>query len=345
MITKQDIVNLIFKNNKVYQELDKTKLKLNLLNKKSSAYAPSNIALCKYWGKRNIELNLPVTSSLSLSLGNKGATTSVGLYVGDNEQDKVILNNEEVNFNSVFYIRLKKFLDLFRLDNNFYFKIDTKLNIPYAAGLASSACGFAALVLALNKFFGWNLSLKDLSILARLGSGSAARSLQQGFIYWNKGENEDGSDSYAEKIDSDFTDVMFGLIILTDKQKSIGSTEAMNITKDTSVLYKSWPYQVKQDMELIRQAIQNKDFNLLGKSAENNALAMHATMQSSIPAIYYANADTVNLMHKVWKLRADGLDVYFTQDAGPNIKLLFHKKDKEIIQAEFNNVEIVNPYQ
>ena len=138
---------------------------------------------------------------------------------------------------------------------------------------------------------------------------------------------------------------MFGLIILTDKQKSIGSTEAMNITKDTSVLYKSWPYQVKQDMELIRQAIQNKDFNLLGKSAENNALAMHATMQSSIPAIYYANADTVNLMHKVWKLRADGLDVYFTQDAGPNIKLLFHKKDKEIIQAEFNNVEIVNPYQ
>ena len=168
MITKQDIVNLIFKNNKVYQELDKTKLKLNLLNKKSSAYAPSNIALCKYWGKRNIELNLPVTSSLSLSLGNKGATTSVGLYVGDNEQDKVILNNEEVNFNSVFYIRLKKFLDLFRLDNNFYFKIDTKLNIPYAAGLASSACGFAALVLALNKFFGWNLSLKDLSILARL---------------------------------------------------------------------------------------------------------------------------------------------------------------------------------
>lgn len=346
MITRKDIVDNILKNTKVYQELDKTKLKLNLLNKKSTAYAPSNIALCKYWGKRNAELNLPVTSSLSLSLGNKGATTTVGLYISDYSKDKVILNGEEVSETSSFYLRLVKYLDLFRLDNNFYFNIETNLNIPYAAGLASSACGFAALVLALNKFFGWNLNLRDLSVLARIGSGSAARSLQQGFVYWDKGELEDGFDSYAEKIEVDkfFEKVRFGLVILTDKKKPIGSTDAMNITTKTSVLYKSWPDQVKQDLELMTQALKNKDFSLLAQTAENNALAMHATMQSSIPAIYYSNSQTIELMHKVWDLRKKGIEVYFTQDAGPNLKLLFLEDVEDIIQKEFDNVEIVSPF-
>ena len=256
MITKQEIVHNILKQTKVYNEQDKTKLKLNLLNKKSTAYAPSNIALCKYWGKRNLELNLPVTSSLSLSLGNKGATTTVGLHISEHSKDRVILNGAEVDETSDFYLRLVKYLDLFRLDNNFYFNIETNLNIPYAAGLASSACGFAALVLALNKFFGWNLSLKDLSILARIGSGSAARSLYQGFVYWHKGTLDDGSDSYAEKIEVDkfFDEVRFGLLILTDKKKSIGSTDAMNITTKTSVLYQSWPNQVNQDLSLFKEA-------------------------------------------------------------------------------------------
>jgi len=346
MITKQEIVNNILKQTKVYNEQDKTKLKLNLLNKKSTAYAPSNIALCKYWGKRNFELNLPETSSLSLSLGNKGAITTVGLHISDHYKDKVILNGEEVDETSSFYLRLVKYLDLFRIDNNCYFNIETNLNIPYAAGLASSACGFAALVLALNKFFSWNLGLKELSILARMGSGSAARSLYQGFVYWHKGELEDGLDSYAEQLEVDkfFDKIMFGLLILTDKKKSIGSTDAMNITTKTSVLYKSWPDQVNQDLALFTQALQNKDFALLGQTAENNALAMHATMQSSIPAIYYSNSNTVELMHKIWDLRSKGLDVYFTQDAGPNLKLLFLDDDKEKIQKEFDNVDMVCPF-
>jgi len=346
MITKQEIVHNILKQTKVYNEQDKTKLKLNLLNKKSTAYAPSNIALCKYWGKRNLELNLPVTSSLSLSLGNKGATTTVGLHISEHSKDRVILNGAEVDETSDFYLRLVKYLDLFRLDNNFYFNIETNLNIPYAAGLASSACGFAALVLALNKFFGWNLSLKDLSILARIGSGSAARSLYQGFVYWHKGTLDDGSDSYAEKIEVDkfFDEVRFGLLILTDKKKSIGSTDAMNITTKTSVLYQSWPNQVNQDLSLFKEALSNKDFSLLGQTAENNALAMHATMQSSIPAIYYSNSQTVELMHKIWNLRNQGLDVYFTQDAGPNLKLLFLESDKVKIRKEFDNIEIVCPF-
>lgn len=118
MITKQEIVHNILKQTKVYNEQDKTKLKLNLLNKKSTAYAPSNIALCKYWGKRNLELNLPVTSSLSLSLGNKGATTTVGLHISEHSKDRVILNGAEVDETSDFYLRLVKYLDLFRSSTN-----------------------------------------------------------------------------------------------------------------------------------------------------------------------------------------------------------------------------------
>ena len=181
----------------------------------ATAFAPTNNALCKYWGKRNQELNLPVTSSLSISLGEKGATTT--LTVNNQSHDNIILNQKKVELTTTFAQRLIQFLDLFRRD--YFFDINIQTNIPIAAGLASSACGFAALVQALNQLFGWELSPIELSILARLGSGSASRSIWQGFVEWHAGVRKDGMDSYAECLEKKWPELCIGLLLLDSNEK------------------------------------------------------------------------------------------------------------------------------
>lgn len=312
-----------------------------ILKKKCSAvmtdsattFAPSNIALVKYWGKRNAELNLPMTSSLSISLDGKGTQTTIQIL--DSHQDQIFLNNDALSNESLFAKRLISFLDLFRSQKNYHFKIQTENNIPTGAGLASSASGFASIILALNELFDWQLSKKELSILARMGSGSACRSLWSGFVKWNRGEREDGMDSYAEKLPYEWPELRIGLLIISEKEKSIGSREAMNRTVSTSKIYQKWPQQVAQDLKKIEQAIREKDFELLGETAEANAIAMHATMHDAFPPIHYDLPETLQLKNKIWKLRQKGFPIYFTQDAGPNLKLLFLQSQTEAIKKQF----------
>jgi len=311
-------------------------------NKMGEAFAPANIALCKYWGKRDTDLNLPITSSLSISLGNKGARTRVTL--AENNQDMVKLNHKVLEQNSMFVQRIIKFLDLFREKNNLKFVIDTHNNIPVGAGLASSAAGFAALIQALDQLFGWGLSKKQLSILARLGSGSACRSLWWGLVKWNVGEVADGMDSFAEKLPHTWPDLMIGLLPLSEEIKSVSSRDAMQRTVITSRYYELWPEQVDQDLQNLLKAIKERDFKLFGKTAENNALAMHALILTSKPPVLYSTSETIAAIHKIWKLRKSGVDVYFTQDAGANLILLFLQKDVKLIKTEFGEVEIIMPF-
>lgn len=149
------------------------------------AYAPANIALVKYWGKRDEALNLPVTGSLSISLGPLGS--HVELARSDAAADGVWLNGKKLAAESSFARRAGAFLDLFRPAEDFFFDLKARNTVPTAAGFASSASGFAALAKAADGLFGWGLSTRELSILARLGSGSAARSLEDGFVEWQAG--------------------------------------------------------------------------------------------------------------------------------------------------------------
>lgn len=311
-------------------------------NDSASAFAPSNIALCKYWGKRNQELNLPMTSSLSISLANKGAEAELSL--SNHSFDSITLNGNRVEQSSSFAKRLIEFLNLFRKNSAPYFDINIKSNIPVAAGMASSACGFASIVQALNKLYGWELAESELSILARLGSGSACRSLWQGFVEWHVGTREDGMDSHGVSIPTPWPELRLGLLILSEKEKGLSSREAMQRTITTSPLYSAWPAKVAQDLSLLKQAITIQDFQLLGQTAESNAITMHATMQSAWPPVMYCLPETVAAMHKIWKLRNDGLFVYFTQDAGPNLKLLFLENDTATIREHFPSVDILKPF-
>ncbi len=312
-------------------------------NTSATTFAPTNIALCKYWGKRNSELNLPITSSLSISLGDKGATTT--LSITNQSQDIVTLNNEPIAISSNFSKRLVAFLDLFRTPHALHFKIDIQVNIPLAAGLASSACGFASLVLALNKLFNWQLTPEYLSILARLGSGSASRSIWSGFVEWEKGIDTNGMDSHGKLLSETWPELCVGLLLINKTEKKISSREAMQRTIDTSTLYSLWPDKVNQDLIKTKQAIHEKDFSLLGKTAESNALTMHAIMFSAWPPISYFLPETVSVMHKIWELREQGAAIYFTQDAGPNLKLLFLSSDVELVKSHFPVVELIRPFE
>lgn len=319
--------------------------------------APVNIALSKYWGKRAIPLNLPTNSSLSISLPGLGTKTTISLLTAsENLQDQAWLNGKLLNPDEVFAKRLSQFLDYFRasdIDNNRkqIFKIETENNVPTAAGLASSASGYAALVLALNDLFGWNLDKKDLSILARIGSGSASRSLYAGFAIWHQGQNPDGSDSFAEQISLNsaanqaWLQLRIGLVKVDISQKPVSSTAGMQQTLNTCELYSAWPAQAEKQVEIIRKAVESGDFSLLGSTAEHNALSMHATMIATWPPIVYWQPESLAAMQKVWQLRENGVEVYFTMDAGPNLKLIYLAKDEPQIQKVFKDLEAIQPFK
>jgi diphosphomevalonate decarboxylase len=314
---------------------------LNIMIKlQATAFAPVNIALVKYWGKRDEVLNLPVTSSLSVALNNHGATTTISVI--DASADLVLLENILVPADDAFYIRLVGFLNLFRKLYDFpnlYFQVNTASNLPIAAGLASSASGFAAITLALDQLLGLNLSKKELSILARRGSGSACRSVYQGFVLWQAGELHDGSDSFALPLEEVMYDLRVGLLIFNRQKKSTSSTKAMRESVQTCPFYKIWPNVVAQHIKQIKHAIVDGDFNKLGSIAETNALYMHSLMQATTPPTIYATADTINCIKKIWQLREHGLELYFTQDAGPNLKLLYLAKDSKVVREQFASYE------
>lgn len=329
-ITRRQVVRELIGNNVVPQQDSAT------------AFASSNIALCKYWGKRDVELNLPVTSSLSISMSHLGASSKIS--IAEDKQDQIFLNTQYMSPNTIFYRRLVAFLDLFRPTQDTVFKIDTKTNIPVGAGLASSACGFAATVKALDKLFDWNLSPEQQSVLARIGSGSACRSIYDGFVLWQAGYKENGMDSYAQRLDYTWDELRVGVLLVDERQKSITSSDAMQATVETCPFYKTWPEIVEHAINNTQHAIDTKDFWLLGATAEANALAMHALMLSTTPSIIYTQAATLDYMHLVWRARAEGLGVFFTQDAGPNLKILFLSKDELRVRAFFMDMEIVAPF-
>jgi diphosphomevalonate decarboxylase len=304
------------------------------------AFAPSNIALCKYWGKRDAALNLPVNSSLSISLGDLGSRTEIRPA----QANAVYLNGRLQPSSSGFASRIVDFLGLFPEFDGMHFEVRTENNIPTAAGLASSASGFAALVLALNDWAGWGLERQQLSMLARLGSGSASRSVYSGFVQWHAGSRPDGTDSFAERLPFEWPELRVGVVELTDAEKPVGSRDGMNRTVETSTLYRSWPKQASADLETIRAAIEGRHFSMLGRAAECNALSMHATMMAAWPPLIYLQPATLGQIHKVQRLRADGLEIYLTIDAGPNLKLLFLEEIEQDVSTFFPDMQTIIPF-
>jgi diphosphomevalonate decarboxylase len=308
-----------------------------------TAYAPSNIALSKYWGKRDRTLNLPLNSSLSISLADWGSHTTVGPAPG--EADEVRLDGRVLDTDSPFARKALAFADLMRAGRNTPLLIDTRNTIPTAAGLASSASGFAALTRALSGALGLELTEQEMSLIARLGSGSATRSLWHGFVRWNRGNATDGGDSYAVPLDLTWPAFRIAILEVDTGPKLHSSRDGMNHTVDTSPLFAPWPELAERDCQTIEQAVMARDFTTLGQTAEANALTMHATMQAARPALSYLTADSWQLINRLWHARRDGLEAYATADAGANIKLIFLEDSTNDVLSLFPQARVIRPFE
>ena len=151
-------------------------------------------------------------------------------------------------------------------------------------------------------------------------------------------------DSHAELVKGTWPDLRLGLVKVSAAEKEISSREAMKRTRLTSALYEAWPVKVAHDLAVIKDAIHAGDFDALGRTAEGNALSMHATMISAWPPVLYWLPESVAAMHQIWQAREQGLRLYFTMDAGPNLKLLFMAEDEAAVKAVFPAVEVVAPF-
>ncbi len=308
----------------------------------ATSFAPTNIALCKYWGKRDEHLNLPITSSLSITLRGQGAYAH--LIPTHAPLHHIVINGIVQEHHPIHTQYLLTFLDdfCFTPDTKYQLYLDT--DIPVASGLAASACIYAALVLSIDQLFAWQLPTTMLSIFARLGSGSACRSMYPGFVEWQAGADPSGKDSHAIPLSATWPDLRIGLLMIDHQKKSVSSREAMRHTVNTSQLYAAWPKQMHQDLHNIKQAIAIQNFPSLGQIVESNALTMHATMLSACPPIMYTQPPTLASMQLIWSLREQGLPLYFTQDAGPNLKLLFLAQDTASVTQAFPSLKIITPF-
>ena len=203
-------------------------------------------------------------------------------------------------------------------------------SFPTAAGMASSASGYAALTLAAMHAAGHPLPPAEASSLARLGSGSAARSILGGFVELPAGKN--GEPPAAIQIaDENFWPLAVLVAITDDAPKPVSSRAAMELTQRHSPFYKAWVDASAHDLDAMRSAVLRRDFEAVGALAEHSALKMHGLMMSARPGLLYWNPGTMAVIQEVLKMRKEGIAVYFTIDAGPQVKTLCHRQDQDVV--------------
>ena len=294
--------------------------------------AHPNIALIKYWGKRSIALNLPATGSLSVTLDTLHSRCQVRPAAAGQEQ---------VRFNGrppgdAQHRRIRDFvaLALAGVEGRPPLAIDCDNDFPTGAGLASSASGFAALAVALRAAAGRPLPPPALSRLCRQGSGSAARSVFGGFAVMHRGEAADGHDAYAEALAApDAWPLRVVVAVVSRQPKAVGSTEGMERSRLTSPYYSAWCATAADDLEAGRAAVLGRDFAALAEIAEHSCAKMHALMQSSRPPLVYWAPATLALIQRVWALRHGGVPVFYTCDAGPQLKAVCTARAQATVAA------------
>ena len=291
----------------------------------ATAVAHPNIALVKYWGKADATLALPATGSVSMGLDVFPTTTTVTLDPAAGA-DSLDLNGGAAPQGAL--LRVQQFLDLVRdlAGSSARAAVVSENTVPTGAGLASSASGFAALATAAAAAYGLDLSERDLSRLARRGSGSATRSIPGGVAVWHAGDDQG---SYAERIPA--PPMAMVVVTISAGEKAIGSREAMRRTIATSPFYPAWVTSTTETVGDMLTACAAGDFTRIGELTESNALRMHATIEGAFPPIRYLNARSVAVFDAVAELRTAGVEAYATADAGPNVVVLTKPEDRATV--------------
>jgi len=311
-----------------------------LMGYSATAVAHPNIAFIKYWGNRDESLNLPSNGSISMNLGDLRAQTKV-TFSSELSEDVLSINHIIAGHNA--HQRMSAILDNIRQKAkiSLYARVESILNFPTGTGIASSAAGFAALAKAAVHAAGLDFNEIEISRLARLGSGSACRSVPGGFVEWQKGESD--NTSYATSIFSaEHWDLYDVIIVLQKTPKKVGS-KAGHILANTSPLQASRVQDSSRRLEICRKAIKERDFSSLANIIELDSNMMHAITMTSNPPLLYWEAGSLELMHAVPKWRTEGLHVAYTIDAGPNVHLICQPEDVDEIKKRAT--ALVNPQE
>lgn len=310
----------------------------------ASAEATANIAMVKYWGKRDAALNLPAADSVAVCLDS--FPTRVDVTPCAAAEDEVWWSGRPVPPPRIG--RFLRVLAILREQSGCRSAVraDVRSQIPDAVGLAGSSAAMAAFALAASTAMGVELSPRELSITARLGSGSASRSVPGGFVRWHRGHQEDGSDSYAEEFASaaHWPDLRLLAVIVSREPKAVSSTVGMIRTARTAPLYPMFVEQCGRLAADAQAAIASRDFDWLARTAELSAQTMHGVCLTARPPILYVRPLTVELVEHVTELSRT-LPLFFTLDAGPNPFLVTLAPHDETVAAEvaraFPDVEIL----
>ncbi len=309
---------------------------------KATAIAPTNIAFTKYWGKKDEVLRLPENGSISMTLSNLLATTTVE-FSPTYKKDLIIINGGGVEVDEA--ERVIKHLDRVRnlashLEGaKLKAKVVSKNNFPIGTGLSSSASGFAALTLAASQAVGLKLSEKQLSVLARQGAGSACRSIPSGFVEWLDGNTSDTS--YAKQIfPPNYWAIADVVTIVSEGKKEVSSSLGMKVAR-SSPFMKLRLSRMKQKNKQVKQFIKTRNFKALGELTEQDALELHSIMLTQYPPLIYWTPGTLQIMKLVPHWRKMGIPVYFTINTGQDIHLICEQKNVEKVVAKLKSLNFV----
>ncbi len=304
---------------------------------KATAIAPSNIAFVKYWGRKNETLRLPENGSISMTLSNLTTTTTVE-FNPEFHGDTVTIDGTE---NTAEAERVSRHLNtirsLARIDSGAH--VVSRNSFPSGTGLSSSASGFAALTVAATQAAGLHLSERELSVLARQGSGSACRSIPSGFVEWMDGDTSETS--FAQSIfPDDYWQILDVVAVVSEGKKEVSTSEGQKLVQSSPFFYERLR-RIPQKIATVKEAIRQKAFSQLGEITEAEALEMHAVMITSRPALLYWTMGTLAIMKLVPLWRKGGLEVYFTVNTGQDIHLLCLPENRDVLVAKLRELPYV----
>jgi diphosphomevalonate decarboxylase len=311
-----------------------------------TAVACSNFALCKYWGKSDLERNVPVVPSLSMTVGALTTRTTVEPLGAGETTDRVILAGRLADPTA--FARVVAQLDRLRARRievpegggagGPWFAVTSENSFPTGAGLASSASAFAALTAAAARALGLVLTLEELSDLARRASASAARSLHGGFVELPAGApGTEWLPAHPVEV-AQSLDLRLLVAVTSESAKAVGSRDGMNRTMRTSPYYAAWAQQAPEELATARAALAAGELGVLGEVMERSAMRMHASAMAAAPPILYWTSGTVEVLGAVRRLRERGVEAYFTIDAGPNVKVLCRAADAARARTALSSV-------
>lgn len=295
------------------------------------ATACANIALAKYWGKSDLTYNLPAVPSISMTLDGLQTVTEVQ-FDAALKADEVSLDGRPATAKEA--KRVVEMLERLRGEGApGYARVSSANNFPTAAGLASSASGFAALAAAATQAAGLDWSPARQSAMARWSSASAARSIYGGYVELPAGVVGDRELAATPVADAAHWDLRIVVAVTAKGPKKVGSTEGMERSRKTSPFYQSWVEAAPGITDTIREALLGRDLDRLGAAMEQSTYAFHSCAMTALPPIAYWQPATMAALHTVRDLRDEaGISVWATMDAGPHVKALCHASDAEAVE-------------